>query len=605
MSALLTRYRIALTHDETTFDVEPVQDDIVLQWIREQDQIFYRQRIKNSLLLRGADYVTLKAIEDGTDRCLPILIEIFALIPGAADELRATGVTYLDDADFDEDRCEVVLKVEEKDNYGRLTRIWEKTVNILSGTTKVVVRTNFADIGTPISEIEEFEDVETITIDFPGSDTFTESGWPDLSEGWVITSDQVTVDSSGPPYSATRTVRFAREITLDTYLITDPPPPGDFLPGAWSGAVEVSPGVFKYVREIASYEIEAETTTTTNYFGIIPGNWTYDAYLKRYSYIPKDFPYFQNGVTLAAVFTKLLTGSGITLKSNIFNINPSGASPSNEVYDDGDHHDMVVFNRSDIQLPDASDPATRLDMTLKGLLDTLKNTFQVYPSMDEDTLVLEHISFYEDQEGIDFTVAPYDISLIGRSSYQYDRQNAPIGEAFIQAEEEPCQLDFKRWEFSYDIPVNGDGIPLNCITRPGPIKETVAGDLCCDVQRQVAVPDLFTTNGFTIINTFTHDGDRFIDGFTFRGTANYRMTPYYLLKYWKAKRYFAHGIDDDGYLYFTDLIKTKRQAEISVRLEDITDFNPIELQKTNYGWGEPYAPEYSLKTGVLKLQIVN
>jgi hypothetical protein len=603
--SIFRRYRFFWSHPGAASGPDPVEffpqnENIGYVWVREEDQLFYRLRLKEGLDIGGtgrvSDFDYLYAIEIEDNRCVPIQIDIYRRVPGSADVLEFSGNAALDDGDWNLDRCSVRLKtVESIDQYSRLTDKWKKPVNLIELATETVeVYTSVANFPTPLSTIE-LEITEEL---YTYGETPAGGPVPD-GPGWVriYNEDFLNVDAGGFFYEST--TEWVREVADASFDLLNPPP-GDLDPGGWVWA-EAYPGDFRYVRSLNSRVENAKTVIVAYTDTQLLSTTTV------YSWLPSQLNTFSNGIPLAHALESLLdaAGTGLTVKSNIFGINPSGPSPATTPYDDLTHTKLVVYERSDAKLPSATNPATVLDVSLQSFLECLAKTFQVYPVISGDTLILEHYSFFEGNQGLDLTVAPYATSLLGKRQYSYERSEVPAGEAFYHDAEQYSQFYFRRWEFSYDIP---DTQP-NCLSKVTDVKETVANLAVNDIQELVANPTNFSDDGLTFIATFEYDGKLVMSVNPQRGVANFWMSPQYLgPRYWMHRRFFYTAIryirgTDPEILTFLSWKKFRKQVPITIPLCDPSEFDPLDLVKTNFGWGEVSgSPEYDLKRGTLTVE---
>lgn len=582
--ALLNRYKIEIVHNEAAYEITPLQEDVIIQWVKESGQFFFRRRIKNDITLHGDDFHYLYEIETGANRCLPITINITRRVD---EELMFTGVTYLNNANFEPDRCTVVLKIESHDRYSDLMAIWSKEVNLLDGTPKVGVNTQYKDVSGGPSDIEFFEDVQTLSIGFPGTMTFPNTNWPDFDEGWVFLYDRVEViDGSipGTGVTAVRTTRFGREFATTN--------PDGFL-GGWYACTG------GYCRAFPSVLKESNSELVS--FGETPGEWYYEQYTRTYSWIPAEHYAFTNGVTLAECFEKFLEGTFITVSSVFFDINAAGTPPVNDPYDNGHYTDVVVFQRTDIKLPAAAQPALKMATSLKDFWAQMQAEYNCIMWLEGDTMRIEHYSWQEVlPDGIDWTVEAREY-LAGTNGYNYSEQETPTGEQFYHEGEAACIDTFKRWEFTY-VYETGLDVPVNCAPAFTESAQTTADKTCNDVVSIVGRPDSFNDVGFVFIACHTYGSTRMMSGGN-----NILQSPKRLayLHYWN--RYFPHAVyrpPSGGieFYYFTPR-KIKKQNEFSVHLDDITTFNELLPTKSGIGWGEVITAEYSFRKCELKLSL--
>lgn len=592
MHAWLNNYKVFLTHAKDTRRIYPVQDDAPIQYVKEQDQIFFRLRIKSDLLLRGEDYEWLLAIENGPERCLPITVEVKRIQPGAADYPTYKGTCYLNKgATIDRDRCEITMKVEAEDNYSRLKTVWNNIVNVLDGATKVCVNTNFKDLPSPVS-IFQIQDTEQF-FSFPLVDDELPAAISPPGSGWVMLTDECRVQDPFV-FSVIRNIRWIREQA--------PTNPGGEAPGGW-----IETGA-NYVRVCESFRDRSRDYSNVGFYTLTDevGNeyaYAFEEYRHYYVHIPYQVPQLCNGVDISECLDKLLDGTSISYRSNFFNINPDGSNPVNAQYS-GIYNRVIVFQRTDILVPGADTPARVFKMTLKGFLEQLAQ-YQVFHAMDGNTLILEHESYFEDREGVDLTVAQ-PVALRGLNTYSYEDAGKVAREEWQHESDGQVQFAFSKLTFDYAV----DG---NCIDEAEDAETHSYDKTCNDVQSMIANPTDFTSNqtNMTFVNTWEYEGEVMID--LRDGVLNYRQTPQFLGELlWLHKRPFPVAAvatpvmepDEDPLpalpiVHALSVKRYKKQVPVSIHLRLLENFDPLKLQKTQMGWGEVIEAEYSLKSGKL------
>ena len=579
--SLLRRYKVLLTHNEIEYEVSPLQQDIIIQYIKENGQFFFRHRIKNDITLHGDDFHTFFDIQNGPNRCLPIGVTIKKRFD---DSIVFTGETHLNNAKFNQDQCVLTLKIESHDLYSELTRIWNVETNLLDGTTKTPITTQYQTVTGSPSDLEYGQVVQTLSIAFPGTMQFPNTTWPPANEGWVILYDSVEIIDGlvgGGGITAKRTTFFGREFST-----TSPP---DSTEGGWR------PITLGYYRDFPSVLKSSVSELVT--FGDAPNEWFYEKFTKEYSWIPKDYPTMANGVTLKRCLEKLLTDTSISVKSNFFDINASGASPSNAAYDNVWYDKVIVFQRSDIKKPNAAQPATKMGATFSTFWAQLQAQYNVIMYLEGSTLVIEHMSFRDDlPDGTDWTIED-PISLKGTNEYDYSGGKYPRQEGFYhEGEGVALSKKFQGQTFAR-VDVIYDTSAENC-AYPFDEAETIVADKTCnDIASIVASPDSFSDNGFVFVATNAQGSD-----FVVSGANNYLQAPDWLVRLQMWGRPFAYSVNALGFA-IQSTIRRKTQSEFAVSLDDPTQFNELYLQKSGLGWGEVDTAEYSFLKCELKLKL--
>jgi hypothetical protein len=575
------RNRYILSHNGNEQEVTP-EKGVTLSLKRpEKDQRFFTVSIKGGMVVLKQFFAFVADIENGSDRCLPITLTIKRRID---DVVVYTGVTYADSIEYDFDACEANITVETQGDYSDFIAKWKEPVNILAGTSKVGAYSNYQIHG--FSTIETTEDVQTLSLGFPGNQTFPNSGWPDPFDGWVMTYDSVKVIEDPLNIIARRTTRWARE--------TSATGPNSFDGGGWYNNGST------WVRRTPSILTQDSTTTLT--FGITPGEWFYDEYERVYDWLPTTAVLFANGVTLANVIAKILSGSGIalTVKSCFFEINPDGSEPANDAYA-RTYPNLVVYQRTDIKRPEASQPATVCKLSLNALAEMLWLKYQVQVVVQGTDLRIEHYSYFDADNGLDLTVVAPS-ALAGKRKYTYDRAEIPVGEYWAEESETACLTEFQRWQFSYKVPT-GLEIPTNC--APGYVDEkgyTVSGNVS-DIQSVHAQPDFFQDEGICIVDTVFHSGNRYLYCSSVFNRSQSQKDLQVLMYY---NRYLPYGVYivplSAEYYYFLSVRRSKKQTPITFKIADWENFNPIQLVKTQFGWGEITEAEYDLESAFITVK---
>jgi len=135
---------------------------------------------------------------------------------------------------------------------------------------------------------------------------------------------------------------------------------------------------------------------------------------------PYEYP---NGRYLGDVIQMLMdeTGCGLLVVSDFLNINPDASAPSNVAYDAALLYlqTLVVFQKSDVKRPDASDTSrfTAWNMKLQDLINDLKILFNMDWKIVEGVFRIEHVSYFQSTAGADCTAEKYARGL------QQDKSN--------------------------------------------------------------------------------------------------------------------------------------------------------------------------------------
>ena len=153
------------------------------------------------------------------------------------------------------------------------------------------------------------------------------------------------------------------------------------------------------------------------------------------------------------------SGCGLQVQSDFFNINPQGDAPDNKAYQKAALYlqNLVMFQKSDIKRFDSSNKSDKPSwvIKIKDVLDDLWILFKVKASVREAVVRLEHISFYEAEEGEDYTNAYYIKEL------QRDNSQTPRLTRFYYRDEQ-CSEYFKG--FPIEIYCGEGEAEARCVT---------------------------------------------------------------------------------------------------------------------------------------------
>lgn len=349
--------------------INTIAENLVFSGQKEEEQEFIRALLDIAFTFRGADYTYLKSIKDGVDSCEDTTITV------THSDYTWEGILPLLDAEYNDDLKEVTITPNVNDRYRCFNDRYEDTFSIFSATTALEVaffqgeiereRINFlslADIDTPPDPTNDPTDPNWQIYE-------TEASYNELSEDW-----------SG-------FVTYIRQVTTTTCSGGVPVAPAG---AGWSLRVDdcSGSGTATYSKKaplvLDPDERYVDETDERHIFYLVPG---YDA--------NADLALtMDNGRSLTQVLQVQANTCGLTVVSDLLNINPPGTAPSNDVYaQKANVADLIIFQRSDVKNPDASQNATKAEMTLKQILEGLTATLDVFWWIDgSDNLRIEHIS---------------------------------------------------------------------------------------------------------------------------------------------------------------------------------------------------------------------
>lgn len=534
-------------------ELHPNFEDLRFTWTREKSEVFYRKKLNSDLIFHGEDYEYLRRHD----------CERIELIINYKGNQVYTGFLRIVDGIWDEDLCEVSISPVTIDEYTCLFEKWETEYNILSGVTKQTIRSS-------IGEIEVIECEEK----FVGRDSsFFPSSPPkntdciNQEEKWGVLSNELRAifqreDGSWDYFVKTSWVRERIEANEE-------PPGGDWI--------NIEGNV--WVRRVnLIFDFESFVGYTKEGGRIVQRNIVFEG------------QEIDNGVLLSDVLELLIQDCELSVKSDFFNINPEGDAPENQAYENAPS-DFVVWQKTDIKFHYAFNNASIARTTAKKFLGIL-GVFNIRFAVQNRQLIIEHLSFFESNNGLDLTESE---ATKGLSRYQYNKGAIPR---------------FERFRWSDTVSQLFEGFPIeydtNCTDGTEDVNQY--NELTTDINYIIQNPDLIANEGFVFAKIDRYEGRFFIardrHAVQNRTGLNYAFSfPNIHENFWKHGRKRPVGIMNDNPTTFVTSDKQKRQNDIEI--VGSLDFAPEQLIKTELGWGEVDRAEYSAKACYLNLTLLH
>lgn len=166
---------------------------------------------------------------------------------------------------------------------------------------------------------------------------------------------------------------------------------------------------------------------------------------------------------------------------------------------------LLITPKSNLLAGEFSQPAAKAPITLKQVLDMLRDVYQVYWHIDSGKLCLEHISYYKDGENYGPpTVGWNTTTMLSRngepwgyatSSYKYDKEQMPQTFQFGWMDE--CTVAF-------------EGKPIDVLSpyvEQGQVEETRVAMFTSDVDYMLLNPQGISKDGFALMAGTPDNGD--------------------------------------------------------------------------------------------------
>ena len=275
---------------------------------------------------------------------------------------------------------------------------------------------------------------------------------------------------------------------------------------------------------------------------------------------------------------------------------------------------LMVTPKSNILAGEFSQPATNAPITLRSVLDMLKNVYQCYWHIDDEGhFCIEHISYYKNggsydelpEVGTDLTqlmnVRNRKRLAFDTSSYKYEKMDMP-----------------ERYEFQWmdEVTVPFRGKPIAVISeyvKKGMIESVAAGNFTTDMDYVLLCPENISKDGFMLMACRVSNNKLTIPDLTITA-GTYPWTPdtmrlqngllaycYLQPKYWLYDM-AARSLMVNEVATQADGIKRTKTQEVQVPCYD--EPNPMELIKTNLGNGYVKRMNVKLSSRMSKTTLV-
>lgn len=510
-----------------------------------------------------------------------------------------TGVFSVGAGEWDHDLCTFTVRPETYDRYTCLMRGMSEKVNLMAvepvTVTAVIVQVDVdflpclrilgfvvcEEPGDPNAEWVLGHDQAGIAMDCPAPTTYDLAMfWRERATteciggnpasppgaGWVLLEDNCAINGTATFIREPTTAWPYGDVSIVVTATADiPPPPNEDCDWIYAGFINFD---------------EEETwfptcnTPTYHHYWVCP--------------TAADPVEFERARTLQDCMWYLIQQTGCSAIENVvsdfFEWNAPGDTPG---YAAGTNYvtgfanqvnHLVILQKSDAIDPNASNPATIGEATLKDVLRFLVETFRVYWIIDDDgNLRLEHISAWRSQSGFD------------TSNYQPQHIIEP--KAYNGTNDEVPRVERLRWAEAQGRDFVGKDIVYSgsCVSGDDE-KDWSAAPFTSDLRYISTDPDAIAKDGFAILACRLLDdlslsviiADGVITGNLATNaplsTANLQDA------FWRHDRYLwsgrMNGVDQD----FTNVTPNIQQKPVQVRACcDVLDIEPGAVATTRLG----------------------
>lgn len=579
------KYQFFLDHPNAgSSEAHPINGSLSWTWNKEEGKRYFRKDLATKLVFIDStadnlqEFTPWYLLERYKDRCAIVRL----LVQPECGEGYQAQATVMD-ADFDADRCRVDVKFGPDDAYACIHDNWERERNILQLTQPQTVnlfegsielsQTCISSVVANATELTRFSQTEV-------------TNCIEQNEGWVLWKQFYSWVSAGDPNNPdlgtwSLQTQWIRERVHD---VTEPDSYG-WLPvaaGGWARPVPV--------------RLEFENIG----YGIIQ---------KQYQIaIPADIG-IDNGRLLNDVILYFFSEfCGQQVVSNFFGINPDGTEPDNDAYTKAKAvlQEVMIFHKGDIVRHDADENNIFLNMSLKKLLETLQEVFNVEYRIRDDKIYLEHYSYFLPNKRLDLTQEQWLDCLKDTFKWTYDKESLPSKEEYFWQDQtnmgENPSFDF-------------DGLPIvyseGCNAGQDS-KQHRAENVTTNIEAMIldGNPENWTITSESYVLVATIGGQVVREVGAISGEVHLNATLAWANlheSFHKDGRYFQYGRMNGQNTEFNSVVKIRKQVPIRIPMccSDLQNFDPeLLIVKTQLGHGEIDSATYDEPSGYLTLNLV-
>lgn len=579
-----TRYRYTATAESgASRELAPLGAGLKIDGKREGQNIFYRRKLSGTLTLIGDDYRFFYELENSGSRCGYVRLAIERECGGTYQPYWK-GIFTMSDCSFDYDACTATVSPEPDDSYRVILENYSREFNILNAPLSGY------NVKTRIDLANTFQ-FRRIAGDAIGSETDSETWALFLkARNWIdgVLGQNGTREYTDVIFRLTRTAPY---VNLGGSML-----PPDLSRDGWKLVDRDNTAqIGYYAKAPAIYGFKPyEYTAKGDWYGKYPdlqqkdpgeawdqlnfvsvtgadqaNNAECGQFLNLRYYVDenrckrliweKGAFYFNRGRRLVDAIDYLVQQTAPECRA----ASPDAQSlffsqTINYVTKQlNDLLNVLIFQKTDILSYSGTEAATKDEISLKNLLDELRNQFQVYWFLDADgRFRLEHLSYFQDQGVYDLTtIAAWKRYLIGTRAYDYNKGNMPRYERLLFTE--GLGDDFLKSEIEYTDPCVNKQIGQDT-------KETTVSRFNNDLKGLITGGSA-NNNGFVLVAHRNGEVIRSTGARTGTVQANAPLSAANLTAaYWRHGRVLLGGKLDGVFTTFSSTAKNRKQRAITV-----------------------------------------
>ena len=256
----------------------------------------------------------------------------------------------------------------------------------------------------------------------------------------------------------------------------------------------------------------------------------------------------------------------------------------------GGQRKVYMTPKSNILVSNYTQPAQKATITLKSVLDMLKNVYQCYWYIEDNKLKIEHIQYfrngqsYTNQPGIELDLTKWLCPSNGRSwetgrkQYKFEKLDMP-----------------ERYQFSWmdDVTEPFTGYPIvmrSNFVKQDKIEEISVNNFSTDIDYMILRSDEFSKDGFTLMETITQAGrervpvlSQLIDGDVYQNQNGYLSYFFLHPNYWGYNLPTKNVNINNTDMTLRYISRLKSQG---VKFPFDRDISPLKLIHTSIGDGK-------------------
>lgn len=572
-------FTITATHNSIPRVLTPLNDSFVFSDEPDARRFSLRRKLDTRLILVQADFDWLLTIENGANRCLPITV---TFVRGS---YVWSGKFNMSNLEFDLDACQVEVEVLPNDAEECLRNVLDAEINLMTITPTAV-----SLYGGSVSFATKTYTNDQIQSDALGNPVGeTPPSFSDPTDpAWRILSVGLTSSDGGGTWSGT--ITWVRQSIIKSCV------------GGVGGTLPTLelPGWALRQNNCATSGTALFSKPMPIFFDVLPLVFDTTTWTKTNSFAGANLANYRIN-NVRPILTTLRTAveaCGLTFRSNFFNINASGASPSNDVYTNQAplYRNLCVIQKSDLRFPNALVPATRGITTVGKLFDDIATMLRVFWFIDTNgDFRLEHESWRGTTNGYNLT---NNAAWIENPARRYQRL-------------EDDYPRFQRFEFSEDFnDIDFEGLDIVFPSACAYDVENFSTEVLTNIAPILNDRNVTNDAGFAMI------AYQIVSG-TFRiGTApcplsgeeklNGIMSWAYLhsILHFHERPFSAMTLNGSNTTAITVRPRKRQRLTAGICPEDYETLNTLERINTPLGWGRAERLTYDYKSQILEAEIL-